>query len=374
MAEIERPNPAPGPADRGAMPRTNLDDMSVARPRPRNWILALAGVVALAALIFFAWRWWDGRRYATTDDAYVGADMVPVLSRVSGYVQAVNVQENEAVKAGQPLVEVDPSELQQRLAQAQAELDAAQAGAGGVGLAGAQAQAARSKAAAARADIAQAEANEQQARADVERVRPLAEQQIVSRQQFETAQANARAAAARLDAARENAAAAEAQAAAAQANIGGAQSRVDAARASVEQARLQLAYTHIAAPAAGIVAKKSVQVGQLVSPGQALLTIVPLDNIWVTANLKETQLNGVGPGDPAKIRVDAYPGLVLHGQVESLSPSTGAQFSLLPPENATGNFTKVVQRVPVRIRLSGTNLRAELRPGMSAKVTIEKRP
>ena len=205
-------------------------------------------------------------------------------------------------------------------------------------------------------------------------MRPLAEQQIVSRQQFETAQANARAAAARLEAARENAAAAEAQSSAAQANVGGAQSRVEASRAAVEQVRLQLAYTHIAAPAAGVVAKKSVQVGQLVSPGQALMTVVPLENVWVTANLKETQLKGVNPGDPVEIKVDAYPGLIFHGQVESLSPSTGAQFSLLPPENATGNFTKVVQRVPVRIRLSGNDPAAELRPGMSSKVRIEKHP
>ena len=374
MAEIERHNPASAPTDRGVTPPTNLDDLAPARPHQKNWILALAGAVALLALVFFGWRIWDSRRFATTDDAYVGGDMIPVLSRVSGYVQAVNVQENESVKAGQPLVEVDPSELQQRLAQAQAELEAAQAGAGGVGLAGAQAQAARAKAAAARADIAQAEANEQQARADVARLRPLAQQQIVSRQQFETTEANARAAKARLDAARENAAAAEAQSSAAQANVGGSQSRVNAAQAAVEQVRLQLAYTHIAAPAAGVVAKKSVQVGQLVSPGQALMTVVPLENVWVTANLKETQLKGVDPGDPVEIKVDAYPGLTFHGKVESISPSTGAQFSLLPPENATGNFTKVVQRVPVRVRLAGNNPPAELRPGMSSKVMIEKRP
>jgi membrane fusion protein (multidrug efflux system) len=374
MTEIERQQPTPAAIGRGATVRNNLDDLPPARPRQRNWILALAGAVALLALVFFGWRWWDSRRFATTDDAYVGGDMIPVLSRVSGYVQAVNVQENESVKSGQPLVEVDPSELQQRLAQAQAELEAAQAGAGGVGLAGAQAQAARAKAAAARADIAQAEANEQQARADVARLRPLAEQQIVSRQQFETTEANARAAKARLDAARENATAAEAQSSAAQANVGGAQSRVNAAQAAVEQVRLQLAYTHIAAPAAGVVAKKSVQVGQLVSPGQALMTVVPLENVWVTANLKETQLKGVDPGDPVEIKVDAYPGLTFQGKVESISPSTGAQFSLLPPENATGNFTKVVQRVPVRVRLSGNNPPAELRPGMSSKVRIEKRP
>jgi membrane fusion protein (multidrug efflux system) len=242
----------------------------------------------------------------------------------------------------------------------------------GPGTAVAQARAARAAAQAARASVARAEANAEKARSDVERMRPLADEQIVSRQQFDAAVAAARAAEAQLEAARRNAEAAEAQAEAAEGSVGGARSRVLAAEAAVEQARLQLGYTRIVAPAAGVVAKKNVQVGQLVNPGQSLMTVVPLSDIWVTANLKETQLQGVEPGDPAEVEVDAYPGLKFHGHVQSISPATGAQFSLLPPENATGNFTRVVQRVPVRVKLDGDNPAAELRPGMSSVVTIRK--
>jgi membrane fusion protein, multidrug efflux system len=352
------------------------DDLTPPRPR-KNWILIPAGLVVLAALSYFAWNWWDSRHYARTDDAFVGGDMIPVLSRVSGYVQAVQVQENQAVKAGQPLVDVDPREFEQRLAQVTADLQAAQSAAGGTGLAGAQARAARAKAAAARADVAQAEADDRRARSDLERMRPLVDQEIVSRQRFEAAEASARSTTARLTAARENAAAAEAQASAADAAVGSADSRVEAAKAALEQVKLQLSYTHIVAPAEGVVAKKSVEVGQLVSPGQSLMTVVPLADVWITANLKETQLRDLNPGDRAEIDVDAYPGHTFHGEVLSISPSTGAQFSLLPPENATGNFTKVVQRVPVRIKIldgSGSrNGNFDLRPGMSTKVTIRKR-
>src|SRR5881392_2644853 len=165
---------------------------------------------------------------------------------------------------------------------------------------------------------------------------------------------------------------AEAQVAQAQAALLGADARVGAARAARDQAALNLSYTRITAPAEGVVSKKTVEVGQLVQPGQPLMSLVPLGDVWVTANLKETQTADVSPGDPADFTVDAYPGRHFSGHVESLSPATGAKFSLLPPDNATGNFTKVVQRIPVRIRLDGKNYPAHpLRPGMSVVVTIQ---
>ena len=148
---------------------------------------------------------------------------------------------------------------------------------------------------------------------------------------------------------------------------------MNASRAAAAQAQLQLSYTRIAAPGPGVVARKNVEPGQFVNPGQALMAVVPVSNVWVTANLKETQLKGVGIGSAAEVTVDAYPGMHFHGKVESISPATGAQFSLLPPENATGNFTKVVQRVPVRVRLNPSgNPNVPLRPGMSAEVSIRK--
>lgn len=342
----------------------------------RNWILVGAAILAVAALAYFGWRWWEGRKYASTDDAQVGANVIPVLARVAGYVQRVTVDENDRVKEGQVLVTIDPSELQQRLTQAEAQLTAAQVAAGtgpGAGTAQAQAAAARASAQAAQSSIAQAQANADKARHDVERLRPLADQGIVSKQQFDAAQAAADAAEAQLATARHNAQAAQAQAQAAQAGVPTATSQVQAAEAAVAQARLQLQYTTIESPAAGVVARKNVEPGQLVNPGQALMSVVPVQDVWVTANLKETQMAGVRPGDPAEITVDSYPGLTFRGRVESISPATGAQFSLLPPENATGNFTKVVQRIPVRIRLNPTgNPDVVLRPGMSAEVSIRK--
>jgi membrane fusion protein (multidrug efflux system) len=159
---------------------------------------------------------------------------------------------------------------------------------------------------------------------------------------------------------------------AAMADVRAASSRLASSSASRDQVALQLAYTRVTAPVDGVVARKSVEVGQLVQPGQQLFMIVQLSDVWVTANFKETQLRNVRPGDPVEIRVDTYPGKVFAGQVESVSPATGAKFSLLPPDNATGNFTKVVQRIPVKIRLvPGNDPQTPLRPGMSAKVTVK---
>lgn len=358
--EEERPSEAPAPAGR----------------RKRNWIPLVAGAVALLALGYFGYRWWQGRYYASTDDAQVGGDVVPVLARVSGYVRQVLVNENDNVRQGQLLVVIDDSDLKQRLTQTQAQLAMTEQAAGSGGRTGqveAQAAAARASAGAARAAIAQAAANADRAHRDVDRLAPLAAQGIVSRQQMDAARAAATAADAQLSMARQNAAAAGAQAQAAQVGVGTASEQVQAARAAVTEAQLQLSYTRIDAPESGTLARKNVQPGQLVNPGQALMAVVPLSNIWVTANLKETQLKGVRPGSPATVTVDAYPGMTWQGYVESISPATGAQFSLLPPENATGNFTKVVQRVPVRVRLKPTdNPSAPLRPGMSAEVSIRK--
>jgi membrane fusion protein, multidrug efflux system len=209
----------------------------------------------------------------------------------------------------------------------------------------------------AEAQVAQAQANAEKARADLERIKPLAEKEIMPRQALDAAEAAARAADAAL--------------ASAQAALLGADARVAAARAARDQAALNLSYTRITAPAEGVVSKKSVELGQLVQPGQPLMSLVPLSDVWVTANLKETQMAHITPGDPVDFTVDAYGGRHFSGHVESLAPATGARFSLLPPDNATGNFTKVVQRIPVRIRLDGKNDPARpLRPGMSVAVTI----
>jgi len=320
-------------------------------PRGKRQIVFLIMGVALLGLVGFgAKRWWFSRSHVSTDNAQVDGHIIPILPKVGGFVAEVRVRENQEVKAGDTLVVLDDRDFVVRLAQTEADLKALLA-----------TVSSRTRVGQAEAAVAQAQANAQKARADLARLEPLAQQDIVSAQQ--------------LDATRAAAAAADAQLAAAQAALAGADARVAASRAARDQAALQLSYTRITAPANGVVSKKTAEVGQLVQPGQPLMAVVPLQDVWVVANLKETETAGVRPGEAAQFTVDAYPGCTFGGRVESISPATGAKFSLLPPDNATGNFTKVVQRVPVRVRPEGAadcGARV-LRPGMSVNVTITTR-
>ena len=331
-----RPSAAPNPAP--AEPK---------KKGSRRTVFMIMGVVLLALLVLGIRRWWFGRSHVSTDNAQVDGHIVPILPKVGGYVVEVRVDENRAVKAGDTLVVLDDRDLRARLSQTDADLSALLA-----------TVSSRTRVGQADAAVAQAQANANKGRADLARIEPLAIQNVVSQQQ--------------LDAARAAASAADAQLASAQAALVGADARVAAARASRDQAALQLSYTRIIAPSNGVVSKKAVELGQLVQPGQPLMTVVPLDDIWVTANLKETETADVTPGDSADVTVDAYKGMHFRGHVESLSPATGAKFSLLPPDNATGNYTKVVQRIPVRIRLDGAmDPTHPLRPGMSVVATIK---
>ena len=299
---------------------------------------------------------------------------MPVLAKVGGYVTTVRVVENVHVTEGAELVHLDDAEYKVRLAQADADLAAARSVAGTRGVTGqaeAQVQTASSQRQVVDAQITAAEANRQKAVSDLTRLKDLADKQIVSRQQLDGAQAAADAAAANLEAVRRQATAAGAGIVNAEAGARFAQARLGGAQSARDNAALQLSYTQITAPSDGVVSKKDVEVGQLVQMGQPLFSIVPLSDVWVVANLKETQLAHVKAGDRVEIKVDTYPGRKFYGRVESLSPATGAKFSLLPPDNATGNFTKVVQRVPVRIRLEGApDPLHPLRPGMSVQAAI----
>jgi membrane fusion protein (multidrug efflux system) len=311
----------------------------------RGTVFAIMGVVLLVLVGLGARRWIYGLSHVSTDDAQADGHIIPILPKVGGFVTEVRVDENRPVKAGDTLVVLDDRDYRARLAQADADLAVALAGVSN-----------RARVGQAEAQVEQAQANALKAHADLDRMRPLALQDIVSKQQ--------------LDAAEAAASAADAALAAAQAGLLAADARVGAARAARDQAALNLSYTRLTAPFFGVVSKKTVELGQLVQPGQPLMSVVPLDDVWITANLKETEIANVKPGEPVDFTVDAYPGLQFRGHVQSLSPATGARFSLLPPDNATGNFTKVVQRVPVRVRPDKVDPAHPLRPGMSVVVTI----
>jgi membrane fusion protein (multidrug efflux system) len=337
-------------------------------------------VLVVAGLALAGWlghKWWWGLSHVSTDNAQVEGHIVPVLAKAGGFVAEVKVDDHQMVKSGDLLARIDDRDYRARLAQAEADLELAVANAGRegqTGQAGAQVAAARAAAAAARSGIEQAIANADKAQKDLDRVRPLVEKKMLSPQALDAAEATARAALAQVKVSRESAASAGEQVTAFGAALRAALAKVESARAARDLAAIQLADTRVIAPASGIVSNKNMEPGQLVAAGQPLLSLVPLIDIWIVANMKETDLRDVKPGAVVDVEVDAYPGYAVEGVVTSVGPATGARFSLLPPDNATGNFTKVVQRVPVRIRVKQSDdpLRP-LRPGMSVYVTISTR-
>lgn len=340
--DVEQQRPSRGSSAKGSP----AEERPAAPGGRRRIVFAVLGLALLVLIAGGVRKLIWARSHEATDNAQVDGHILPVLPKVGGFVTAVRVEENQPVRAGDTLVVIDPRDYQVRLQQADADL--------GVALATVSS---RQRVGQADAAVRQAEAAAEKAHADLDRLTPLAAQGIVSRQQLDAAQTAVRSADAAL--------------AAAQAALTGADARVASARAARDQAALQLSYTHILAPNDGLVSKKTVEVGELVQPGQPLMSVVPLQAVWITANLKETQIKDVTPGDRVDFTVDAYPGVHFRGIVESLSPATGARFSLLPPDNATGNFTKVVQRIPVRIRPDGpVDTAHPLRPGMSVDVTI----
>lgn len=293
--------------------------------------IAIAGAtLVLLLLAYWAGHWaLVGRHLVSTDNAYVRADISLMSAKIEGYVRAVPAIENSSVRAGDVLVEIDPTDYQARVAAARAAL--------------AQAEGARSSEQAARALAA----------ADVARYRPLAERGLLSPARMQQLEIQSRQAGAGVEAA--NAA-------------------VEAARADLRSAELDLERTIVRAPIDGVVGDRQVQVGQLVRPGSPLMSVVPLQAVYVVANFKETQIANFRPGQPVLIRPDVEHDLRLYGTLESLAPASGTEFSVIPTDTATGNFTKIVQRVPVRIQLEPGQEGLELlRPGLSASVTVDTR-
>lgn len=364
-----------------------------------KWIL-LVVLLAVAVGGFLVWRYYAVRE--STDDAQIDGHIDPISARISGTVVRVLHDDNDVVRAGELLVELDPKDYQVALDRARADLANAQASAvaANVGVplttttssnqevaADAAVKAADRAVQAAQARVEEARANYSKAAEDLKRYELLVEKDEISRQQYDAARAAATAQQATLDATiataantESQAAQAKAQAAAAhtvpeqvrmtRARAGAAAADVQKYQAALEQAQLNLQYTRIVAPVTGVLSKRNVEPGQVIQPGQPLFSIVNLDDIWVTANFKETQLRNMHPGQKATIDVDAF-GRGYNGTVESIGGATGARFSVLPPENATGNYVKVVQRLPVRIRFDkGQDPEHNLRPGMSVEPTV----
>jgi membrane fusion protein, multidrug efflux system len=415
--DVETPPAAPQTPSQGEErssarpPRSRASRFFHDRPAAR-WLLIL-GLIALVVAGYFAWRYFSS--YESTDDAQVDGYLYPVSARISGYVANVFVTDNQVVKAGQVLVEIDPRDYQVAVDQAQGALADAEASARAAGItvpvtsisttsqiSTAQAEVDNAQAAisaaeqqldAERAALASARANDTKAQRDLQRYKDLVAKKEISEQLYDQAVATAASTAASVQGsqaavsgAEQGVTQAKARYAQAEADLRSAQTgpqqvrttqaRAQAALATVaerqaalEQAELNLQYTKIVAPVDGEVIR-NVEVGMNVQPGQQLLTVAPIEGLWVTANFKETQLKYMRPGQPAEISVDAN-GRTYKGHVDSIAGSTGARLSLLPPENATGNYVKVVQRIPVKILIDpGQNSNHRLRIGMSVEPKV----
>jgi membrane fusion protein (multidrug efflux system) len=343
----------------------------------RNGKRKLFGSIALVALVagglYGAYAFYNyqthGRFQQTTEDAYVRADGVTISSKLAGYVRAVNVTENQAVSAGMLLVDVDPTDYRTRLEQAAAQVEVARAtenaSRAGIGEAEAGVGQAQAALAAAQRDLAFLDS-------EVARYRPLVATGAEPKQALDQMVSNRDKAAAQLRAQTAAVAAAQSKVTAVRAQVAQSGAQIGAARAQQQAAQNDLTTTRILAPVAGKVASSQVRLGQFVQPGQRLMTIVPTQTLYVEANFKETQIGLMRAGQPVTIEVDALPDVDFHGTVESITPGTGATLSLVPPQNATGNFTKIIQRVPVRIKINaGPESRKVLVPGLSLHVSVD---
>ncbi len=394
-------------------PTEEQPESTGSRPRRRFIIIGVVAILVVGALLF----WWHSSFYEDTDDAQVDGHLVQISSRISGHVLDVKVDQNQAVHAGDLLVQIDPTDYQTAVNQAEANLEAAEASyeaarvnvpvihintgsnlnTANADVAGATASIAQSEKQlqAAQARVTAAKANYTKAKLDLERYTPLVQKDIISKQQYDAAVAAAAASEASVSEAEASQVAAQdavriardrlvqsqsalqyaktapEQVAIQRAKADQAAAQVDQAKAQLAQAKLNLSYCQLYAPVAGIVTTKNVEKGQNVSVGQALMTLVDLQNVWITANFKETQLRSMKVGQLVTIHVDAYD-RDYDGKITQVGGATGSMLSLFPPENATGNYVKVVQRIPVRIDLTKTSEDSDysLRPGMSVEPKV----
>lgn len=431
MATLQREDQSESADERDRSPRDNRGNHFEGRPRTKRVRLIVFAVLILAVIAAIPiYNYYSSRE--STDDAQVDGHVVPISSRIDGTILAVLVNDNQVVTAGAQLVKLDPADYQVKFDQAQANVAAAESQANAAKLnvpiieintssqiktssadvqvaraaveaAQRQVDAANARLASAKAQLAQAQANNDKAQKDLVRYKELVQKDEISQSQYDAFVATAQASAAQVETARAGVNEALHNVDVAQASMAQARARLNAARvterqsqssaprqqansraqyegasaqlkqsqAALEQAKLNLDYTVLRAPVSGLVSRKNAEPGMRVAPGQQVMAIVPLDDVWVTANFKETQLKRMRIGQEVEVKVDAYGGRKYTGHIDSIAAASGARFSLLPPENATGNYVKVVQRVPVKIVLNpGQNQDRLLRPGLSVEPTV----
>ncbi|MEY9706609.1 HlyD family secretion protein [Bradyrhizobium diazoefficiens] len=339
------------------------------RDKLRRAALVLALLAGTAAVVYYGHDYWTNGRYLeTTDDAYVKADSTIVAPKVSGYIAKVLVGDNEKVKAGQVLARIDDRDFRAALDQARADVAAAEASVRNLD---AQLELQQPIIEQSTADVTAADANLKFAQEERARYDDLMKSGSGTIQRAQQPDAALRASNAQLQHAKSGLQAAQRRVDVLTTQRAQATAQLERARAVAQQAALNLSYTEITAPVDGTVGARSLRVGQYVQAGTQLMAVVPLDAVYVVANFKETQLTHVRAGQPVELRVDSFRSQTLRGHVDSLSPASGLEFALLPPDNATGNFTKIVQRVPVKIVLDDHSLTGLLRPGMSAVPTVD---
>ena len=329
----------------------------------------ILAIVLIAGAIYGFQKYTYAQHHEDTDDAQLEGDINPVLPRVAGYVSQINFEDNQHVNAGDTLVKLDDRDLRIKVAQAEAALANAKATVQAVSATG---QSSEANAATTKAAIKTAQVRLWKANQDYDRYSKLLADHAITLQQFDAVKAEKEGAEAALEVARRQQTASQSQSTATNQQVGVAQSVIAQRQAELDFAKLQLSYASIVAPVSGTVSKKNVQPGQFVQAGQPLVSIVSDKDLWVVANFKETQMDKIREGQTVEVEVDAFKDQKLHGKVNSVSGATGAKFSLLPPDNATGNFVKVVQRVPVKITLDGDKKElTKFHPGMSVKVVVD---
>lgn len=339
---------------------------------PSSIAAAVLGVALLGLVGYWAADWWTaGRFMESTNNAYVRTDITTVSARVEGYVDDVLVDDNQRVSKGDLLVMIQRDAFRARLAQGKADLDKAVAAvetiSGRIGLQDSLIEEAR-------AELEATIADHELTVVELERAEGLVADNVASIQRFDIAKAEELRARARMAGARANLAAVQQERDVLAMERLALNAEAEEKAAALELLQIDLDHTEVRSPIDGIVGNRSVRLGQFLRPGSHLMAVVPTDTLWVVANFKETQLTSMEAGQPAEIAVDSFPDVVLTGTIDSLSPASGAEFSLLPPENATGNFSKIVQRIPIKITLDGDHpLHRSLKPGMSVVVSVDTR-